>query len=203
MTEAGVAQALAHTCLVTDACLECAPYSNLSQSAPYLEASSSKEGAGDGYGQDADGEIVAGANPCCCSGGKLRAQLLELFGHDSPQRLGVLGSMGNATMQGALLEVMQQTFGRSETGARHMSALLNRRLAPDVTDIPHCIVLYVHNRPDYFQQVLDELRGVHGIEQGEQTTEMGGVRVPPPNGPGTYSTHLALMPTRLTRLFTQ
>jgi hypothetical protein len=165
MSEAGVARAIADTCLVGDACLECAPYSNLSDSALSLGVSFGQEGAADVIGQEAHGDEIAGANPCCCSGGMLRAQVLELFAHDSPQRLALLGSLGNSTMRGGLLEEMHQAFGMSETGAAHMSALVNRRLAPDAGPAQHCIVLYVHNRPEYFKQVLDQLRGVHGIEQ--------------------------------------
>ena len=172
MGPADAARVIGHTCLVSDACLECDAYGNLSRAEPFLELPVRRDVAG--HGRVAGGEEapqpIAAANPCCCSGGKLRADLLELYAHDSAQKVSVLDSLGNSTMQGALLGMMRDAFGKSETGVDHMSALVNRHLAPPTLasrepDITHCIVLYVHNRPNYFRQVLDHLRAVTGIKR--------------------------------------
>ena len=184
MTRPEVMRALARTCLVAEACLDCAPYANLSHppyanlSPPYQNLSqwaavgqsraSSAPSRGTAHDGTADGladEIAHGmpsANPCCCTGGKERRDALNSMASATAEQRARLDAWNNKRLQEELLESMHSAFGASETGALHMSALVNNQHLHH-KDAP-VIVVYVHNRPLYFGQVVQHLRQVDGIE---------------------------------------
>ena len=115
MTRAQVVGALADTCLIPEACLSCAPYANLSSAS----AGGLQQATADGVEEEEDvrergkegekvkvgGGRVAAANPCCCAGGKLRAEMLAEVGSLGEGQRAFFSALSNPPMQEYLLHL--------------------------------------------------------------------------------------------------
>ena len=182
MNQSDVTRALTDTCMLSEACLRCEQLAIGAASDPAADAatdrSSDAKPAREPEPQVADHEIVM-QGPCCCSGGKTRADSLASY-HVALHRVGYeslesLYKLGNETQQLELRAALMGHFGPSEDGHDYMTAIGNAHL-PTLSDADApVIVLYVHNRPEYFQQVLAHLRLVEGIEQSLLIVSMDGL----------------------------